>query len=118
MIPDASDLLSRLLDGGHSTIAGRLVAAFRNIGRGDLAEKSSNIAEWCPSGVVPSGFVGTPQQVIGVLDIEHTRRGYFTDDHVRTLSTLAAQVAIAIENARLYERVEKQERRLEKDHGV
>ncbi len=52
---------------------------------------------------------------IGVLDIEHTRRGYFTDDHVRTMTTLAAQVAIAIENARLYERVTRQERRLQKD---
>jgi sigma-B regulation protein RsbU (phosphoserine phosphatase) len=54
-------------------------------------------------------------KVIGVLDIEHTRRGYFTDDHLRTMTTLAAQVAIAIENARLYERVAKQERRLQKD---
>lgn len=41
--------------------------AFRNIGRNDLAEKSNNIAYWYPRGVVPSGFVGTPQQVIGVL---------------------------------------------------
>jgi phosphoserine phosphatase RsbU/P len=54
-------------------------------------------------------------RVIGVLDIEHTRRGYFTDDHVRTITTLAAQVAIAIENARLYEHVARQERRLQKD---
>jgi sigma-B regulation protein RsbU (phosphoserine phosphatase) len=54
-------------------------------------------------------------KVVGVLDIEHTRRGYFTDDHVRTMTTLAAQVAIAIENARLYERVARQERRLQKD---
>ena len=42
-------------------------------------------------------------KVIGVLDLEHTRRGFFTDDHKRTVTTLAAQVAIAIENARLYE---------------
>jgi phosphoserine phosphatase RsbU/P len=54
-------------------------------------------------------------KVIGVLDIEHTRRGYFTDDHLRTITTLAAQVAIAIENAQLYERVARQERRLQKD---
>lgn len=54
-------------------------------------------------------------RVLGVLDIEHTRRGYFTEDHMRTITTLAAQVAIAIENARLYERVERQERRLKKD---
>jgi sigma-B regulation protein RsbU (phosphoserine phosphatase) len=54
-------------------------------------------------------------KVIGVLDLEHTRRGFFTEDHKRTITTLAAQVAIAIENARLYEEVARQERRLERD---
>ena len=54
-------------------------------------------------------------KVIGVLDLEHTRRGFFTEDHKRTITTLAAQVAIAIENARLYEEIAKQERRLERD---
>ena len=34
-------------------------------------------------------------KVIGVLDLEHTKRGFFTDDHKRTVTTLAAQVAIA-----------------------
>jgi len=53
--------------------------------------------------------------VIGVLDIEHTRKGYFTDDHVRIMTTMAAQVAIAIENATLYERIARQEQRLEQD---
>lgn len=53
--------------------------------------------------------------VIGVLDLEHTRRGFFTEDHRRTVTTLAAQVAIAIENARLYEQIQEQERRLERD---
>src|SRR5271155_3370317 len=55
------------------------------------------------------------EKVIGVLDLEHTRRGYFTEDHKRTLTTLAAQLAIAIENARLYEQVARQEQRLERD---
>jgi phosphoserine phosphatase RsbU/P len=54
-------------------------------------------------------------KVIGVLDLEHTRRGFFTEDHRRTMVTLAAQVAIAIENARLYEEIARQERRLERD---
>jgi len=57
-------------------------------------------------------------RVIGVLDIEHTRVRYFTDEHVRTISTLAAQVAIAIENARLYERIASQERRLQQDMNL
>ena len=55
------------------------------------------------------------EKVIGVLDLEHTRRAYFTEDHMRTIVTLAAQVAIAIENARLYEQIKRQEKRLEQD---
>ena len=54
-------------------------------------------------------------KVIGVLDLEHTRRGFFSEDHKRTITTLAAQVAIALENARLYEQIARQERRLERD---
>ena len=37
-ITDASDVLSRLLEGGHSTVAGRLAGAFRNIGRSTIAD--------------------------------------------------------------------------------
>jgi len=54
-------------------------------------------------------------KVIGVLDMEHTRRGFFTEEHQRTMTTLAAQIAIAVENARLYEEIARQERRLERD---
>lgn len=38
MIRDASEVLDRLLEGGHSTIAGRLAGAFRNIGRERIAD--------------------------------------------------------------------------------
>jgi sigma-B regulation protein RsbU (phosphoserine phosphatase) len=54
-------------------------------------------------------------RVIGVLDLEHTRVGFFNEEHERVLTTLAAQVAIAIENARLYEAVRTQEAQLERD---
>ena len=54
-------------------------------------------------------------KVVGVLDLEHTKRGFFTEEHQRTMTTLAAQIAIALENARLYEEIERQERRLERD---
>ncbi|OIP43980.1 MAG: cell filamentation protein Fic [Desulfobacterales bacterium CG2_30_60_27] len=38
MVRDASEVLDRLLEGGHSTIAGRLAGAFRNIGQDRIAE--------------------------------------------------------------------------------
>jgi hypothetical protein len=37
MVSDASELLSKLLEGGHSIIAGRLAGAFRNIRRDRIA---------------------------------------------------------------------------------
>ena len=55
------------------------------------------------------------EAAIGVLDLESTRRNYYNEDHVKTLTTLAGQIAIAIENARLYERIAREEQRLERD---
>ncbi|HLI85629.1 MAG TPA: SpoIIE family protein phosphatase [Bryobacteraceae bacterium] len=54
-------------------------------------------------------------RVIGVMDLESERIAYFTDDHVRTLTLLAPQVATSIENARLYEELATRERRMEED---
>jgi len=62
--------------------------------------------------VVPLFYKG---RSIGVLDLEHTRIGFFNDEHVRVLTTMAAQIAIAIENARLYQAVKRQEQQLERD---
>ncbi|MFC2087627.1 Fic family protein [Bacteroidota bacterium] len=39
MVKDASILLTKLLDGGHSVIAGRLSGAFRNIGKDSIADE-------------------------------------------------------------------------------
>ncbi len=55
------------------------------------------------------------ERVIGVVDLESPQVGYFTAGHVRILSTLAPEIAIAIENARLYERALRSEARMERD---
>lgn len=65
--------------------------------------------------VVPLFYKG---RTIGVLDLEHTRPSFFNEGHERMLTTLAAQVAIAIENARLYEAVKRQEHQLELDMSM
>lgn len=41
-VSDASELLARLLEGGHSIIAGRLAGGFRNIGRDKIADDIIN----------------------------------------------------------------------------
>lgn len=54
-------------------------------------------------------------KVIGVFDLESPQLNYFTEDHVQTLSILAANLAVALENARLYEQVAQGEARMERD---
>ncbi|HJY88327.1 MAG TPA: GAF domain-containing SpoIIE family protein phosphatase [Candidatus Acidoferrales bacterium] len=54
-------------------------------------------------------------RVIGVLDLESPQLNYFTEEHVQTLSILAAHLAVSIENARLYERVARDEARMERE---
>ncbi len=54
-------------------------------------------------------------RVIGVMDLESERIGFFTEDHVRTLSLLGPQIGIAVENARLYQEVADRKERMETD---
>ncbi len=54
-------------------------------------------------------------RVVGVLDLESDRIAHFTEDHQRTLSLLAPQIASSVENARLYEELAHRERRMEQD---
>lgn len=54
-------------------------------------------------------------RVIGIIDLESIRPGFFTDDHVRALGLLAPQIATSVENARLYEELAKREGRMEQD---
>jgi phosphoserine phosphatase RsbU/P len=54
-------------------------------------------------------------RVIGVMDLESEQIAHFTEDHARTLVLLAPSIAIAIENARLYDELEERERLLQED---
>ncbi len=54
-------------------------------------------------------------RVIGVVDLESERVAAFTQEHEQTLTLLAPQIASAIVNARLYEKVAESERRLKDD---
>jgi signal transduction histidine kinase len=52
-------------------------------------------------------------ELIGVLDVQSRRIGRFTDEDIRIKSTLAAQVAIAVQNARAFEEAEQNRQRVE-----
>jgi sigma-B regulation protein RsbU (phosphoserine phosphatase) len=54
-------------------------------------------------------------RVIGVFDLESPELNAFTKENKELLTLLASQAAIAIENARLYEEVRRNEERIEKE---
>ncbi len=54
-------------------------------------------------------------RLIGVLDLESAEPHAFTSEHERMLSLLGSYIAIALENARLYELARENERRLQSD---
>ena len=54
-------------------------------------------------------------RVVGVMDLESEKIGYFTEDHSRLLALLAPQIANSVENARLYEELAQREQRMDQD---
>ena len=73
----------------------------------------------CEAGVPVRSELVVPlmlcDRLIGVLDLESARPHAFTLEHERMLSTLGSYVAVALENARLYEESRESERRLRHD---
>ena len=99
----------------NSGLVGAAVREWRPINVPDVAKDQRYIpmnTETRSELIVPLFYKG---RIIGVLDLEHTRPAFFNEDHERILTTLAAQVAISIENARLYQAVRRQEAQLERD---
>ena len=99
----------------NSGLVGAAVREWRPINVPDVRKDQRHIPtnpETRSELVVPLFYKG---RIIGVLDLEHTRPAFFHEDHERILTTLAAQVAISIENARLYQAVRRQEAQLERD---
>jgi sigma-B regulation protein RsbU (phosphoserine phosphatase) len=54
-------------------------------------------------------------RVIGVFDLESPQLDRFSERHIKVLTPLASQVAIAIENARLYDEILRNDARLSRE---
>lgn len=79
---------------------------------GLLIRDTLNEADWriiAPNFSVGS-WLGIPlrssDQVVGLLSAAHPNSDHFTAEHLRVIRSLAISAAVAIQNARLYERVE------------
>jgi len=101
----------------HQGLTGTAAGQRRVLRVHDVSEDPRYIR--CETGVEARSEIVVPllmqDRLIGVLDLESTKPHAFTLEHERMLSTLGSYVAVALENARLYEEAVENERRLRAD---
>jgi len=101
----------------HKGLTGTAAGERRVLRVSDVADDSRYIR--CDTGVEARSEIVVPllmqDRLIGVLDLESQDPHAFTLEHERMLTTLGSYVAIALENARLYEEARQNERRLRDD---
>jgi len=57
-------------------------------------------------------------RVLGAFDLESSVLNRFTEEHVKVLTPLASQVAVAVDNARLYDELRKRDERVRKELAI
>ncbi|NJN44292.1 MAG: GAF domain-containing protein [Anaerolineae bacterium] len=100
-----------------------LVAQAARTHQGVVAFDVQQDADYLPNPLLPNtrSELAVPivagDKVLGVLDVQADRTGYFTDEDTRIYTTLASQIAVALQNARLYvEQAATVQRLRELDH--
>jgi sigma-B regulation protein RsbU (phosphoserine phosphatase) len=98
----------------HQGLTGAAAGERRVLRINDVADDPRYIR--CESGVETRSELVVPlflqDRLIGVLDLESAVPHAFTAEHERMLVTLGSYIAVALENARLYEDSRESERRL------
>jgi sigma-B regulation protein RsbU (phosphoserine phosphatase) len=101
----------------HKGLTGTAAGERRVLRINDVTEDARYIH--CETGVEARSELVVPlllcDRLIGVLDLESSEPHAFTLEHERMLTTLGSYIAIALENARLYEEARESERRLRHD---
>jgi GAF domain-containing protein/HAMP domain-containing protein len=115
----------RMLERGHKLEVGRVgivgyVASFGeprialDVGEDAVFFENPDLPNTRSEMAVPLTLRG---EIQGVLDVQSLEGNAFTDEDVEVLQTLADQVAVAIENARLVEESQRTLRQLERLYG-
>lgn len=95
-------------------LTGTAAAEQRAVRVGDVLEDPRYIR--CETGADARSELVVPlliqDRLIGVLDVESIEPQAFTAEHERLIATLGSYIAIALENARLYEEARESQRRL------
>jgi GAF domain-containing protein/HAMP domain-containing protein len=99
---------------GQVTEQGRYLVA-RDAAESDVHKKNEFLPETLTELAIP---LKLGSKIIGALDVQSRQRNSFDDDQISALQTLADQITIAIENARLYEESERLLSDLERDRST
>src|SRR2546427_8619448 len=101
----------------HKGLTGTAAGARRVLRINDVSEDPRYIH--CESGVAARSELVVPlllcDRLIGVLDLESSEPHAFTLEHERMLTTLGSYIAVALENARLYQETRDAQLRLQQD---
>jgi len=121
----SSDGGRRMLERGHKLEVGRVgivgyVSSFGeprialDVGEDAVFFENPDLPNTRSEMAVPLTVRG---KILGVLDVQSLEGNAFTDEDVEVLQTLADQVAVGIENARLVEESQRTLRQLERLYG-
>jgi sigma-B regulation protein RsbU (phosphoserine phosphatase) len=98
-------------------ITGTAAAERRSVRVNDVTNDARHVT--CELGLDTGSELVIPlllqDRLIGVLDLESTEKNAFTEQHERMLATLGSYIAVALENARLYEEARENQVRLQYD---
>lgn len=101
----------------HAGLSGAAAAGRRPVRVDDVLSDARYIP--CEAGLAVRSELVIPlllqERLIGVLDLESIEAGAFTAENERMLATLGSFIAVALENARLYEEVRENQSRLQED---
>ena len=101
----------------HQGLTGTAAGQRRVLRIHDVTEDPRYIR--CESGVEARSELVVPllmqERLIGVLDLESAKTFAFTAEHERMLQTLGSYIAVALENARLFQETRDAHIRLQKD---
>ena len=79
-------------------------------------EQPTSPIQGIPVGEITQSWLGVPlivgDEIVGVVSVQDYSSNAYSEDHQRFLSTVAREVAIAIENARLYQETQLRLREL------
>ncbi|NDJ86650.1 MAG: GAF domain-containing protein, partial [Chloroflexi bacterium] len=123
----AGEAGAKMVASGHQIALSNersLVARAARTGEGVIVNNIRREPDFLPNPLLPETRaemaipIFTGETVIGVLDVQSKEVGRFTDEDVQIKTTLARQIAIAIQNARAFERVQEAQEQIDRIYNT